>query len=306
MVSALEMVRDSPPHRSLSALLGRLLGPLRDGATFAEALTVLGSWLPRFDHALLGAGEQSGRLDVCFRFLAEYYEERARLARQILSDLTYPVFVLHFAVLIFPTTMLTRLVVQGDVIGFLMAKGMVLLPLYAGVVLLAGAGKPGRSERWRSGVEIGLRHVPVLGAARANLSLARLSLALESLLNAGVTIIEAWELAAAASGSPSLRRTVALWKPNVLDGQTPADAVRESRAFPTLFTNLYSTGEVSGQLDQTLHRLYQHYQDEGTRQLRAVAQWVPRLIYLAIVLVIAYQVVSFWSGYFSQIANLSQ
>ena len=139
--------------------------------------------------------------------------------------------------------------------------------------------------------------------ARSNLALARLSIALESLLNAGVSIIEAWELAAAASGSPALSRAVLSWRAEVRVGQTPAEAVRASRAFPELFSNLYSTGEISGQLDDTLRRLYQHYQEEAVRQMRFVAEWMPRLVYLLVVVFIAFQIISFWSAYFTQIGN---
>ena len=113
LISAVEMLRDSPPSRALRQPLAHLVQQLNDGAAFSEALATLGrGWLPAFDVALIEAGQNSGRLDVCFRFLSEYYNERARLARQVLSELMYPVFILHFAILIFPTTMLTRLVWQ--------------------------------------------------------------------------------------------------------------------------------------------------------------------------------------------------
>jgi type II secretory pathway component PulF len=304
LIAALETLRNSPPSRAFRAPLSRLIEPLQQGATLSEAAgQLVPSWLPAFDAALVQAGEHSGRLDVCFRFLSEYYNERARLARQFLSDLAYPAFVLHMAIFIFPTSGLTGLVLKGDVLGFVLAKLAILVPLYVGVLGLVYLNQAQRGERWRAGLEILVRGVPLLGVARANLALARLSVALESLLNAGVSIIDAWELAAAASGSPALRRTVFGWKPDVLDGQTPAEAVRASHAFPELFTNLYSTGEISGQLDDTLRRLYQHYQEEAVRQLRLVAQWAPRLVYFVVVLMVAYQIVSFWGAYFTSIGN---
>ena len=58
---------------------------------------------------------------------------------------------------------------------------------------------------------------------------------------------------------------------------------------------------VSGQLDDTLRRLHLHYQEEGSRRLHAFSQWMPRLIYLGILLGIAYQVVRFWTGYYNDI-----
>jgi len=210
------------------------------------------------------------------------------------------------AILIFPPAALARLVWQGDISGFILPKIYVLGSFYTLLFVVGYLSHGQRGELWRSLLERLLRAVPVLGTARSNLALARLSITLESLLNAGVSIIEAWDLAADASGSPALRRIVFSWKPQVLAGQTPAEAVRESRAFPELFTNLYATGEITGQLDETLKRLYRHYREEGFRKLHAVAQWTPRFIYLGIILLVAYQVVSFWTGYFSQINQLAQ
>ncbi len=62
----------------------------------------MGQWLPSFDLALIEAGEQSGRLDACFKLLALYYSERARMVKQAISDLLYPLFILHMAAFIFP------------------------------------------------------------------------------------------------------------------------------------------------------------------------------------------------------------
>jgi type II secretory pathway component PulF len=62
---------------------------------------------------------------------------------------------------------------------------------------------------------------------------------------------------------------------------------------------MYHTGEITGQLDQTLDRLHRLYQEEATRKLRALAAWTPKLIYFGIMLMIAWRVISFWSGYFN-------
>ncbi len=72
-----------------------------------------------------------------------------------------------------------------------------------------------------------------------------------------------------------------------------------------MFANLYASGEVSGKLDETLRRLYAHYQEEGARKLHAFAQWTPRLVYLLVAGVIAYKVITFYLGYFQQINDVS-
>ena len=301
IIQALEMVRRSPPNHSFRQPLTRLIASLTEGATLTESMLSLGRWLPSFDLALIQAGEQSGRLPECFRLLAGYYNERAQLARRVLADLAYPLFILHFAICIFPISQLIHLASHFDVAGFLWAKFILLAPAYAVVFLLIAACQGKRGESWRSNVERALRWVPVLGPARRHLALARLSASLEALINAGVSIFDSWELAAAASGSPALRRAVHGWYDALRAGQTPAELVAHTSEFPELFANLYNTGEISGQLDDTLRRLHHHYQEEGSRKLHAFAQWMPRLIYIGIMLAIAYQIVSFWAGYYNNL-----
>ena len=301
LIQALEIIRRSPPGHSFREPLARLTASVTDGATLAESMLNLGRWLPSFDLALLQAAEQSGRLPECFRLLANYYNERAQLARRVMADLAYPLFVLHFAILIFPVSQLVQLVTRSDIFEFVRAKVFMLAPAYAAVFLLLIALQGKRGEKWRARMEKAMRWIPFLGPARRNLALARLSAALEALISAGVSIFDSWELAAAASGSPALRLSVGAWHGALRAGETPAELIGRSPEFPELFANLYHTGEVSGQLDDSLRRLHQHYQEEGSRKLHIFAQWVPRLIYLAIVLAIAYQIIGFYTGYFNGI-----
>jgi type IV pilus assembly protein PilC len=300
LVPALEHVKRNPPDQSYRQPTQRLLEELAHGMSLSESLRRLRPWLPEFDVALLHAAEQSGRLDVCFRLLASHYAERARLARQLLADLAYPAFLLHFAIFIFP---FARLFQTGNWVAYLAKTFGVLLPLYAIIGMLIYAAQGRHGEQWRSFLEALLHRVPVLGTARRSLALSRLASALEALLRAGVTIIEAWELAANACGSPALRRTVAGWLPLLRAGKTPAETLTSSGEFPELFASQYNTGEISGQLDDTLARLHKYYSEEGWRKLHAFAQWTPRAIYLIVALAIAYHVVQAWISHFKDISN---
>jgi general secretion pathway protein F/type IV pilus assembly protein PilC len=298
---ALESLRRHPPGRSFRNPLSAVIDGLAQGRTFNEALQTVGRWMPSFDRALVHAGEKSGRLPACFKLLADHYRERARLTRQVMSDLAYPFFLFHFAILLGP---IPALFTSGNLLAYLRQVLAVLLPIYGVVLLLIYAALGGHGESWRAMMEAIVRAIPLWGGARRNLALARVAAALEALINAGVPIIEAWEFAADASGSPALRRAVLNWKPRVLAGQTPAEALRQSPEFPEHFANLYHTGEITGQLDDTLLRLRAYYQEEGTRKLRALAEWTPKLIYLAIALMIAWRVVSFWAGYYGQLSDV--
>jgi type II secretory pathway component PulF len=299
--SALESQERHPPARWLREPSRRLLGVLNQDGTFAEAVASSRDWVPQFDAALLEAGEQSGRLPGCFRLLAEHYQERARLAREVLSNLVYPVLLFHLGILI---PRLPGLILTGDVNAYVRSVAVILLPIYALVMVLLIATNSRHGEAWRGILEAFSHGIPLLGAARKNLALARLSTALHALLNAGVPVIRAWELAAAASGSVALKREVARWRPEIENGRTPGELARESDRFPELFSNMYATGEISGTVDDSLLRLYRLHQDRGVAQMRALADWLPKLIYFAIIAFVAWTILSFYIGYFGQIGKV--
>lgn len=296
--AALDQLRQHPPARSYIAPTENLLRRLGEGYTLTESLEQLGSWLPAFDVALLHAGEQSGRLDACFRLLADYYEDRARTARQMISDLLYPAFLLHFAVFILPFAQWFQ---SGNSRVYLLQTVGVLLPFYGLIALILYAAQGRHGESWRAWMEGALHPIPTLGTARRYLALGRLAAALEALLSAGVNVIQAWELAATACGSPALRRTVLGWRPLFEAGQTPAEVVIASGRFPQMFASQYHTGEISGKLDETLRLLQRFYQEEGSRRLHMLAQWTPRAVYLLVAGMIAFRVLHFYIGYFNDI-----
>lgn len=301
LIEALQMQQRKPPLPSFRAPLAAILEKLKAGASFGEALRAAGSWLTTFDRALLDAGDRSGRLPATFQQLAAHYTSSAAILGQTISSFLYPAFLFHFAILIF--SFLDFLQTRNILLS--LAKMLaILLPLYAVIFVLIHSMRGTHSESWRARMEGLLRRVPLVGAARRSLALARLTSALEALVSAGVTIIEAWQLAAEASGSPALRRAVASWQPRLAAGVTPAGALADEPEFPVLFANLYHTGEITGTLDDTLRRLHALYLDEGTRKLKAFAEWLPKIVYLLVALMIAIKVIGFYSNLWGKAAEM--
>ena len=307
LVAAVEQLAKHPPSRSYRQPLQRLVEKIHGGATFTDALRSTSGWLPQFDLALIDAGERSGRIDNCLRVLADYYQARAKLAKQAISAMMYPVFLIHFAALVF--CVIVPWAASGfsaSLNGLFLRAALAVFPLYLLLALGVYSLQSRHGERWRSLVETVLHFVPILGAARRALVLSRLSLALEALISAGVGIIEAWKLAADATASPAIRRTVAAWGPEFALGHAPALLVDRCGKFPDLFVNFYTTGETTGKLDESLHRLRVYYEEEGRRKFEALAEWIPRIIYLVIAIAIGIAIIQFYTGYFNRVAAVTQ
>jgi type II secretory pathway component PulF len=294
----LQHLLQQPPSNDLREPISKWLAQLNEGHTVSQSLRATGDWIPSFDIALIDAAEMSGRLDACFKLLSKYYQERAQTARQMISDSAYPLFVFNFAIVLFP---LIDLFSSGNFTRFFWMTVGVAVPLYALVFAIIFACQGRHGEAWRSQVENFLGRIPVLGRARRELALARLATALESLLNAGVPIVGAWELAATASGSPALARAVRAWKPSLEAGSSVSDVITKSGEFPQLFANLYHTGEISGTIDDTLLRLNTLYQTEGAARIKRLAMWTPKIVYFGIMLFVAWKIIAYYTGYFQQV-----
>lgn len=281
--------------------LQEVLAAIDRGSSLGEALITRSRWIPDFDIALLGAGEQSGRLSACFLKLADYYEERARLLRRILGSLLYPVFLVHVAALVFPISALQGLVTQGAVGYFLLTKVLILGPLYLGIGLVAYFSQSDRSVMVRRMLDEVLNAIPVVGAARRSMGLARFCLALEALINAGVDTIHAFELSALASGSFRIQRAARYFRPQLESGTPPSQMLAEAGIFPPEFLQQYHSAEISGKIDETLVRMHTYFQDQGSRQSQTAVMLGGGLVFGLVILAVAWQVVQFWLNYFNQI-----
>jgi len=294
IVRSLDQLSRNGPSRAYRRATQQLRALVEGGHNLAESLRAVPDWLPEFDVMLIEAGEKSGRLDHSFRMLGDYYVERAKVAKRVIAGLAYPGFLLH----LIAGVMALVFYFWAPRICFYPIYG--LGAIYVLVFALLYAAQNRHGEGWRGKVEFFLNMVPVVGTARRQLALGRLSAALEALISAGVSIIEAWQMAARASGSVALQRTVESWVPMLRAGKTPSELLESSRKFPEIFTNQYVAGEVSGQLDETMGRLRDYYQESGGYKVQILAQWIPIGIYLLVLIGGGLFVIWFWTNFYGK------
>jgi type IV pilus assembly protein PilC len=309
LIQALEMAGRNRSLAGSRRMILALIAGLKEGRTFTDSMRQVSGWMPEFDVALLSAGEASGRLDNSFKLLGRYYDKRATIIRDTAGRLMITFVTLHVFLVIAPLFLLVNFVlgiVNGQYLlclAFIIEKIIVFGLLYGFIFLSVFSTEGNRGEGWRSFMEGIYSLVPVLRTAVKYLALARMSSALNALLDAGVDTVKSWELAAAASGSPHLKREILRWTPQLKHGTTPADMVSQIRYFPEMFTNLYHSAELSGKHDETLERLHIYFEDEGFSKLQTFAMILNFTIYFTIALIIAIFVIQTYVGYFNNLLN---
>jgi type II secretory pathway component PulF len=77
-----------------------------------------------------------------------------------------------------------------------------------------------------------------------------------------------------------------------------------SHEFPEEFAQMYNAGEISGKLDESLRRARAYFQEEGARKLKQFIFGCTAFLIFTIMLLVAWQIISFYLGYFKQIQNV--
>ena len=298
----------SPSNQREANEINITLSQLSSGETFSESISGRTHWLPQFDRMMIEAGETSGRLDETLSILSKHYEHRATLIQQVLIKLAYPLLLIHFIILMPAIIGFGKTLVAGSGITLFdaFAPSLGILAIGYGVVFaVVYLGQSNRGYAVRSILEKIWHWIPGFGNALKEVKISRLAFSLHALLNAGVNIREAWQNAANASASPWLISLSKNFIRQIDIGLTPAEIISQETQFPKMFRDLYSTGEASGQLDDSLQRLAKYYQDEGLRHLITASTIATAIVYGIAAISVAFIVVSFWLNYYGSIMNLN-
>lgn len=287
---ALEMA-GGVPGRARRQLADRL----RAGDTIRSVLGRWGDWLPEVDRQVLISAAESGRMTETLGTLASQRDFVAKQAARALGAAIYPLFVVHFAILMLPVYLL--LTVGTD--AYLRVVLPVILPFWAFMAVLVWSVR--RRQRWVRGLML---LIPLLRGHAKHQAIADLCSALSGYVTAGQTIDIAWAGAAEACGDRRLSRLAGKVAENARLGVPPGEQIVDSRILPEDFISLYQTGERTGQLEENLNYLWQMYSEKAAGKLTTAGLMYPKLLMIAVGIGIGYVVITAYSGYLDSIMEM--
>ena len=111
----------------------------------------------------------------------------------------------------------------------------------------------------------------------------------ESILNAGVTAIEALDMLSQQTENKSFKAAISDVHDNVQKGETLADALAmHPKVFPEIMIHMIAAGEASGSLDTSFNRLATHFEkDAHLKALVAKSMVYPIILIVVIIAVVA-------------------
>jgi type IV pilus assembly protein PilC len=269
IIQALRTLSEETTSVVFREVLVHVLEDVSGGAALSQALARHPRVFSRFYIALVRAGEESGKLQEVFIYLADYLERMYALTSKARSAMIYPAFVFTafvgvivvMLVVVIPkltsifsdlgqqVPFYTRLVIGSS--EFLQHYGIFLL---IGVIL-GGIGLWRYKQTDRGALvfdEIMLR-IPIFGPLMKKIYLTRLTDNLATLIAAGIPIIRALEITSEVVGSRVYQGIVRDASESVKGGNTISASFDKYEHIPPLITQMIRIGEEAGKLEFILH-----------------------------------------------------
>ena len=283
--------------------LSRIKAALDAGGSVGDSLLAGTPLISPLEACVFTASERAGRLDTGLDQASQYHTAIAEARARVRSNLAYPAFVIHFALLILPLPIVFS--ENGGLVPFLKAAAMGIGALWLSIFIIASLIRMLLAAAENSAVaDRLLRAIPVLGKIRRDFSFSRFCSAYHMQLDAGVNVLANLEMSGAASGSAIVREAVASAMPDVRSGSQVGPALEKTRAFPEPFVRAFAVGEQTGELDRELLLIGGKYRAAALRGMEAVAEWVPRLIYIGIMCYVGWRIVSAYAGRMKDIQDM--
>jgi type IV pilus assembly protein PilC len=278
-------------QRKLIAILKREIDA---GKTLVDSFAAAKPAVSPLEIGVMQAGERSGRMSGCCRYLSDYFERLEAVRTVLWKKSAYPLFVFHLGVLVMA---LPSLLGAGGVHGasvqvlrtFAVAYGIGFLLFWLGKSWLRMAGVSPTADRL-------LQAIPLFGNTRKCLTACRFCGTYEMQLQAGVNTMDALRSAAQASQSAIFIKATKRIQGGLREGKKAGDLLEREAAFPRRMVQGIKLGEETGYLDQELARLAKDYEQKGVHWLEMIGEWLPRAVYLFVLLYSAWQVVSLYDG----------
>ena len=231
---------------------------------------------------LIKAGEASGKLDTFLQKIVTNLEKREKIKSQIKSALFYPGVLFSVAILVtvfmlmnvVPTfvnmyegmgmadDLPTPTAVIMSMSEFVRSSGGFFLLVFIIFFVFGFKFLIKKNYEVRKNWHRIMMKLPIFGNLIRKSILAKVSLVLGNLNQAGVDLIESIDIAKSVTDNVIVVEALERIKKGVFSGETLADLFNKEKIFPPTFSQLISVGEQTGSLDEMFSSVALYYEEE--------------------------------------------
>lgn len=300
-VSALRVFRllsGETENNLLRSKLTIIADDLQSGSSISVALAKHPKVFSDFYVSMVKAGEESGKLDEIFEYLAAYLDRTYETTSKVRGALIYPAFVVvtFFTVMILMFTMvipkISGILTEGGVAlpfytviilgvsNFLVSYGFILLAILVVAIFLLI--RYIRTPAGRALYDRSKLRIPYISTLFKKLYLSRLADNMNTMLSSGIPIVRALELTGNIISNTVYHDLLMNSMEAVKGGKTLSEALSNNpREVPGIMVQMTRVGEETGEVGSILKTLATFYTREVTTAVDALVSLIePAMIVL--------------------------
>jgi len=305
ITEALEIISSDIDHMNLRQILKKILAKILKGETFSESLAEFPGIFNDLSCSIILAGETSGNMAGALCRLAEYFDNRDKLAKKVKSAMAYPIFILVFIILMvvgIMTFVVPRFISIFDQIGgnlpaftqlfidfyhalrhnFIYIIGLVVLLILS--IFFVNKTKKGHYTICKIVLTMTL-FGKILSQAFTVMFCNTMSI----LLISGVPVLETFDILVKMAKNNVIKDAITTAREQLVSGSNISGSLAKSGFFPNMVVKMIQVGEESGALPKVLDRTSNYYERKGDATITTLLHLLEPIMIVvvgAIVLVI--------------------
>jgi type IV pilus assembly protein PilC len=277
VATALGTIAEDIENSYLQTIMKDILAKVNKGEPFSSGIAEYPRVFNKITSAMVMAGETSGNLPDSLRRLAEYFDGRDKFSKKIKVALAYPIFVMIFIVLLV-VFMMSFIVPRFKMIfdqlggelpaftrGFMGVYDMIckyivfVLPAFLGLIftLVTIYKKTKKGHLFFSRRFLA---IPLFGKLIKYAFVAMFCKTMAALLNAGVSVLEVFNILSSMSNNDVIKSAVVNTKERIVEGTSISTSMVAVGFFPNMVNKMVQIGEESGSLPSMLERTADFYE----------------------------------------------
>lgn len=320
LVQCLDILSSQTENKKLALIVRQISTDIQGGSSLADSLQKHPSTFNSLYCNMVAAGEASGNLDIVLTRLADYQEKSEALRRKIKGAMTYPLVVLIVAI-VTTVTMFTFVVptftqMFADMGGTLPLPTRIvisisdffikyyLIIIASAIAIMTAFHFYQKTPDGKFKIDSLKLKLPVIGDLERKSSISRFSQTLSTLLNSGVTILDALSITAKTAGNKVLEKGIFKTLERISGGQTIAEPLKETGVFPPMVIHMISVGEKTGDLAEMLKKVAEFYKEEVDAAIDALASIIDPVMILGIGLIVGGTLIAMYLPMFELIGTI--
>ena len=286
ILDCLDILRNQHYSTYFRNLLNVVYDDVKSGVLMSDALDKHKKVFPHFFRSMVRVGEMSGKMELVFSSLADYYESDKAIKAKVKGSMAYPMMLLAMTIgvvvlmmlMVIPRFRDTMFQMDVEITGLTKAVyGMSDFFMTNWLVMLAGVVTAGlllvlalRTEKGAFFFDRMLTVLPIVKTVQRNLFTARFARAFGLLLSSGMDLNAAMDSVEVVISNRYLKKKFHEAAENVRQGMAMTAAFDAYKLFPQMMLQMLTIGERTGTLDEVLMRSCAFFDNEVESSLNSM------------------------------------